>query len=195
MPKNWCLPNTGTLTVVTFCEHCIYTRAGFKCLFEKILTFFARNSRPAVTALTPEGIMPVYTDSMNARITDTIVDICVLGNIIQFNSIQTVLVLWRKLSETSKSLWTINYLKSLNAKTDISICINLRYLRLKLLKNKENNKKICHIFHHNFNNIPCYVMSEVTLKRFYFALFDGGLTLKTLKLAFICFLIQTLLDI
>ena len=35
-------------------------------------------------------------------------------------------------------------------------------------------------------------MSEVSLKRFYFALFDDGLTLKTLKLAFIGFLIQTL---
>ena len=52
--------------------------------------------------------------------------------------------------------------KSLNSKTDISIFINLRYLRLKLLKNKENNKKICHIFHHNFKNIPCYIMSEVS---------------------------------
>ena len=29
-------------------------------------------------------------------------------------------------------------MKSLNAKTDISIFINLRYLRLKLLKNKES---------------------------------------------------------
>ena len=28
-------------------------------------------------------------------------------------------------------------------------------------------------------------MSEVSLKRFYFALFDAGLTLKTFKLAFI----------
>ena len=78
-------------------------------------------------------------------------------------------------------------MKSLNSKTDISIFINLRYLRLKLLKNKENNKKICHIFHHNFKNIPCYVMSKVSLKRFYFALFDDGLTLKTLKLVFISF--------
>ena len=68
--------------------------------------------------------------------------------------------------------------KSLNSKTDISIFINLRYLRLKLLKNKENN---------NFKHIHCYVMSEVSLKRFYFALFDDGLTLKTLKLAFIGF--------
>ena len=90
------------------------------------------------------------------------------------------------------SIHPYNYLKSLNSKTDVSIFINLRYLRLKLLKNKENNMKICHIFHHNFKNIPCYVMSEVSLKRFYFALFDDGLTLKTLKLAFIGFLIQTL---
>ena len=92
--------------------------------------------------------------------------------------------------------WIVNYcdqnMKSSNSKTDISVFINLRYLLIKLLKNKENNKKICHIFHHNFKNIPCYVMSEVSLKRFYFGLFDVGLTLKTLKLAFIGFLIQTL---
>ena len=68
-------------------------------------------------------------------------------------------------------------MKSLNSKTDISIFINLKYLRLKLLKNNDNNKKICHIFH-NFKNIPCHVKSEVSLKRFYFALFDDGLTLK-----------------
>ena len=49
-----------------------------------------------------------------------------------------------------------------------------------------------HIFHHNFKNIPCYAMSEVSLKRFYFALFVDGLTLKTLKLAFIGFGIRTL---
>ena len=42
-------------------------------------------------------------------------------------------------SGIQESIW-----KSLNAKTDISIFINLRYLQLKLLKNKENNKKICH---------------------------------------------------
>ena len=87
-------------------------------------------------------------------------------------------------------------MKSLNAKTDISIFIHLRYLRLKLLKNKENNKKIWDIFHHtcNFKNMPCYVTSEVSLKRFYFVLhvYDDGLTLKTSKLVYICFCIQTL---
>ena len=86
-------------------------------------------------------------------------------------------------------------MKSLNAKSDISIFINLKYLLLKLLKNKEN-KKICDICHHNFKNTPCYghVTSEISLKRFYFALLDyghDGLTLKTLKLAYIGFCIQT----
>ena len=54
---------------------------------------------------------------------------------------------------------------------------------IKVAKNKENNTKICHIFHHNFKNIPCYVMSEASLKRFYFALFDDGLTLTHWRLS------------
>ena len=33
-------------------------------------------------------------------------------------------------------------------------------------------------FHPNFKNIPCYVMSEVSLKRSYFALFGDGLNFK-----------------
>ena len=33
-----------------------------------------------------------------------------------------------------------------------------------------------YFFHHNFKNIPCYVMSGVSLKRFDFALFDDGLS-------------------
>ena len=45
-------------------------------------------------------------------------------------------------------------------------------------------------FYHNFQNIPCY--NEELLKRFYLALFDDGLTLKTLALAYIGFCIQTL---
>ena len=58
------------------------------------------------------------------------------------------------------------------------------------IKAAENKKSY---FFHNFKNIPCYVMSEVSLKRiFVVALFDDGLTLKTLKLAFIGFCIQTL---
>ena len=54
-------------------------------------------------------------------------------------------------------------IKSLTqAKTDKSIFVKLRYLRLKLLKYKENNKKISDTFDHNFKNNPWYVMSEVS---------------------------------
>ena len=68
---------------------------------------------------------------------------------------------------------------------EFKICKN-RYIHyyqfeifaIKAAEKKENNKKIYHIFHHNFKNIPCYVMSEVSLKRVYFPLFDDGLTLK-----------------
>ena len=45
-------------------------------------------------------------------------------------------------------------MKSFIAKRVISILVNLRYLRFKLLKYKENNKKICNAFDHNFKNIP-----------------------------------------
>ena len=65
---------------------------------------------------------------------------------------------------------------------------------IKAAEKQRKTKKICDIFHHNFKNIPCYVMSEASLKRSfsYFALLDDGLTLKTLKLAYIGFCIQTL---
>ena len=72
--------------------------------------------------------------------------------------------------------------------------INLRYVQLKQLKNKQNNKKICDIFHHNFKNIPCYVTSEVSLKGFillYLMMDDFGRTLKTCNCR-IGFCIQTL---
>ena len=64
--------------------------------------------------------------------------------------------------------------------------INFYQFEIFAIKTAEKQRKF-HIFHHNFKNIPCYVMSEVSLKRFYFVLFDDGLTLKTLKLAFIGF--------
>ena len=50
---------------------------------------------------------------------------------------------------------------------NISTFINLKYLRLKLLKNKGNSKKISYIFNHNFKEISYYVMDEVSLKRLY----------------------------
>ena len=71
----------------------------------------------------------------------------------------------------------------LNAKTDNIHFYQFEIFAIIAARNRENNKKICDIFHHNFKNIPCYVTMEISLIRFYFALFDDGLTLKTLKLA------------
>ena len=45
-------------------------------------------------------------------------------------------------------------MKSLFAKTDKSIYVKWRYLRLKIKKNKENNKNFGDSFDHNFKNIP-----------------------------------------
>ena len=45
----------------------------------------------------------------------------------------------------------------------------------KLLKKRENNKKICDMF---------TITSDVSLKRFYFTLSDDGLSLKTLEMAY-----------
>ena len=67
-------------------------------------------------------------------------------------------------------------MKSFIAKRVISILVNLRYLRFKLLKYKENNKKICNTFDHNFKNIPLYIMSNVSLERYYFVLYDGKIS-------------------
>ena len=83
-------------------------------------------------------------------------------------------------------------MKSFIAKRVISILVNLRYLRFKLLKYKENNKKICNTFDHNFKNIPLYIMSNVSLERYYFVLYDGALTLKMSKMALNAFCDKTL---
>ena len=83
-------------------------------------------------------------------------------------------------------------MKSFIEKRVISILVNLRYLRFKLLKYKENNKKICNTFDHNFKNIPLYIMSNVSLERYYFVLYDGALTLKMSKMALNAFCDKTL---
>ena len=62
-------------------------------------------------------------------------------------------------------------MKSFIAKPLNSILVNLRYLRFKLLKYKENNKKICNTFDHNFKNIPLYIMRKVSLERYYFVVY------------------------
>ena len=84
------------------------------------------------------------------------------------------------------------YMTIFIAKRVIFILVNLRYLRFKLLKYKENNKKICNTFDHNFKNIPVYIMSNVSLERYYFVLYDGALTLKMSKMALNAFCDKTL---
>ena len=46
----------------------------------------------------------------------------------------------------------------------------------------------CFSYLHIFRNIPCYVTSEVSLKRFYFALFDDGRTFKNFEIGVYQFL-------
>ena len=53
-------------------------------------------------------------------------------------------------------------MKSFILKRVNSILVNL-ILRFKLLKHKENNKKICNTFDHDFKNIPLYIMRNVSL--------------------------------
>ena len=84
------------------------------------------------------------------------------------------------------------HMKSFIATRVISILVNLRYLRFKLLKYKENNKKICNTFDRNFKNIPLYIMSNVSLERYYFVLYDGALTLKMSKMVLNAFCDKTL---
>ena len=56
-------------------------------------------------------------------------------------------------------------MKSFIAKGVISILVNLKYFRFKLLKYKENNKKICNTFDHNFKNIPVYRVAQKNLEQ------------------------------
>ena len=85
-------------------------------------------------------------------------------------------------------------MKSFIAKRVNSILVNLRYLRFKLLKYKEN-KKICNTFDHNFKNIPLYIMRKVSLERYYFVLYDGALTWRMSKMALNSFCDKTLHNI
>ena len=67
-------------------------------------------------------------------------------------------------------------MKSFIAKRINSILVSLRYLTC-----KENNKKMCNTFDHNFKNIPIYKMRKVLLERYYCVSYDGALTLKMSK--------------
>ena len=50
--------------------------------------------------------------------------------------------------------------KSFIAKRVNSILVNLRYLRFKLRKYKENNKKICNTYDHNFKIFLYIIYNE-----------------------------------
>ena len=63
------------------------------------------------------------------------------------------------LKNRERSVADFVQMKSFIAKRVKSILVNFRYLRFKLLKYKENNKKICDTFDHNFRYIPLCVMS------------------------------------
>ena len=58
-------------------------------------------------------------------------------------------------------------MKSFIAKRVISILVNLRF---KLLKYKENNKKICNTFDHNFQKYSF----RYNLERYYFVLYTSS---------------------
>ena len=70
-----------------------------------------------------------------------------------------------------------------------------RYLRFKLLKYKENNKKMYDTFNHNFRYISLCIMSNVSLERYYFVLYDGVLTLKISKMARNSFYNMTIINL
>ena len=72
-------------------------------------------------------------------------------------------------------------MKSFIAKWVISILVNLRF---KLLKYKENNKKICNTFYYNFTNIPLYEKGIIV--------YDGAITLKMSKMVLNPFCNETL---
>ena len=81
--------------------------------------------------------------------------------------------------EMGLSLW--EYLKSFIAKRVNSISVNLRYLRFKLLKYKENNKKIFNTFDHNFKNIPFIYNEKGIIRKVLFFIIRWCPYLKNVK--------------
>ena len=76
---------------------------------------------------------------------------------------------------------SMGHMKIISAKRVTSIFVNLRYLRLKLLKYKENNKNLHDTFDQglqcsmtNFESITLYTMSWVPFERHYSVLYDGA---------------------
>ena len=74
------------------------------------------------------------------------------------------------------------HMKSFIAKRVNSILINMRYLRFKLLKYKENNKNICNTFDHNFKKYSFIYNEKGIIRKVLSVLYDGALTLKISKM-------------
>ena len=100
---------------------------------------------------------------------------------------------WCRLSFTNRHAINTQighvYMKSKKKTNTINQFLSIEIFAIKAAeKNKENNKKIImSYFHHNLKNIPFYVMNEV-LKRFYYVLFDDGLTCKIFEIGVYRFL-------
>ena len=87
-------------------------------------------------------------------------------------------MMWvEELGSTGSNFILKVHLKSFIAKRVNTILVNLRDLRFKLLKYKENNKKNFNTFDHNFKSIPLYIMRKVSLERYYFVLYNGAILL------------------
>ena len=82
-------------------------------------------------------------------------------------------------------------MKSFIAKTRYIHFGQLRYLRFKLLKYKENNKKICNTFDHTSKYSFIY-NEQCIIRKYYFVLYNGALTLKMSKMALNAFCDKTL---
>ena len=61
-------------------------------------------------------------------------------------------------------------MKSFIAKRVISILVNLRYWRFKLHKYKENNKKICNTFDHNFEKYSFIYNEQCIIRKVLFCI-------------------------
>ena len=68
-----------------------------------------------------------------------------------------------------KEMIDIN-LKSFIAKRLNSILVNLRYLRFKLLKYKENNKKICNTFDHKLQEYSFIYNEKGIIRNIFFCI-------------------------
>ena len=163
------------------------------CLISESIEMFltSRSRSVELRPLTPAGLLllrnPAISPS-NMALTGKRRRIYILCNVEYI--IGNGSEIYREYSHLFDFHW--KHMKSFIAKWLNSILVNLRYLRFKLLKYKENNKKICNTFDHNFKNIPLYIMRKVSLEWYYFVLYECALTSKISKMALKSFCDKTL---